>query len=68
MDKAEDLLKALPPHEGKLMDSPTYSPVNVKFVESTGIIFLGILAIMLFSAYKKLQAKYEALLKNNLPE
>ena len=68
MDKAEDLLKALPPHEGKLMDSPTYSPVNVKFVESTGVIFLGILAIMLFSAYRKLMEKYEALLKSTQSE
>ncbi len=49
--------------ESRSQTNNTNSPVSVAFAETTGVIFLGILCIMLFKAYRKLLEKYEELLK-----
>ena len=52
--------------EGKVCDNYTFSPVNVSFKESTGIIFLGLLSLFLFFALRRLQKRYDALVDQKL--
>jgi hypothetical protein len=59
-------LELLPPQtikEIKSQDQFQNQPVSLALSETTGVIFLGILCIMLFKAYRKLLEKYEELLK-----
>jgi hypothetical protein len=59
----------LPPpqtiQEMKSQDQLQNQPVSLAFSETVGVIFLGLLCIMLFKAYRKLLEKYADLLKQS---
>ena len=56
----------LPPHEEQTpFVSPgtyTYSPVTVTVKETVGVVFLGILSVILLIEWRRAEARYRALI------
>ena len=61
MDQQSEV-PSLEMRKGRFADTITYSPVTVSLRETTGIIFLGLLAIFLFIELRRTKKRYDELL------
>ena len=59
----ENLDEKLPSIQGKVCDNYTYSPVNVSMNNTLGMLFMGVLSILLFVSLAKTQKRYRELLE-----
>jgi hypothetical protein len=55
----ENLGEKLPPIQGKVCDNYTYSPVKVTMHNTVGMVFMSILAILMFTALLITQKRYQ---------
>jgi Ni/Fe-hydrogenase subunit HybB-like protein len=57
----ENLAEKMPSIQGKVCDNYTYSPVEVTMHNTVGMVFMGIVSILLFVALLISQKRYQAL-------